>query len=194
MRFYTSDTHFNHKRIIELSNRPFRDVDHMNHSIINNINEVAMPDDELWILGDMAMGTLIETLELIKLINPSVHLVNGNHDRTWRGTKPKDREKTPLYIEAGIQSIQDEAIHNIDGIPVRLSHFPYSGDHTDEDRFVEWRPVDDGMWLLCGHVHGAWMSNGRMLNVGVDVQNFYPVSEEGITDFIRRSPDVKSEI
>jgi len=186
MRFYTADTHFGHKRIIELSNRPFNDVDEMNHRIINNINQVAGPDDELWILGDMAMGTLVETLELIKLINPSVHLVNGNHDRTWRGAKEKDRAKTPLYIEAGIQSIQDEAIHNIDGIPVRLSHFPYAGDHTEEDRHVEWRPADDGMWLLCGHVHELWGQQGMMINVGVDVRNFCPISEEDVLGLIRR--------
>lgn len=186
MRFYTADTHFGHKRIIELSGRPFRDVDHMNHVIVNNINEVAGPDDELWILGDMAMGTLVESLELIKLINPSVHLVNGNHDRTWRGAKEKDRAKTPLYIEAGIQSIQDEAIHNLDGTPVRLSHFPYAGDHTEEDRHVEWRPKDDGMWLLCGHVHESWGQQGRMINVGVDVRNFYPVSEQEALNLINR--------
>lgn len=186
MRYYTADTHFNHKNIIKFCDRPFRDVDHMDHVIIDNINEVATPDDELWVLGDLALGTLVESLELIKLINPAVHLVSGNHDRTWRGAKEKDRAKTPLYIEAGIQSIQDEAIHNIGGIPVRLSHFPYSGDHAEEDRHVEWRPKDDGMWLLCGHVHELWMHNGRMINVGVDVQNFYPVSEEGVLDFIQR--------
>lgn len=184
MRYYTSDTHWNHKRIIELCDRPFSDVDHMNHVIIDRINEVAGPDDELWILGDMAMGTLADSLELIKLINPAVHLVNGNHDRTWRGSKPKDRAKTPMYIEAGIQSIQDEAIHNIYGIPVRLSHFPYKGDSQDEDRYIKWRPEDDGMWLLCGHVHGTWAQRDRMINVGVDVRNFYPMSDTEVAEII----------
>lgn len=193
MRFYTSDPHFGHKRIIELCNRPFHDVNHMNHAIIQNINEIAGPNDELWVLGDLALGTLVESLELLKLINPTVHLVNGNHDRTWIGSKPKERAKAHLYLEAGIQSIQDFAIHNIDNKPVALSHFPYKGaeqgDHMAEDRYVEYRPIDEGNWLLCGHVHNLWMHNGRMINVGVDVQNFYPVSEEAIIDFIQRNED-----
>lgn len=188
VRFYTADTHFSHKRIIELCNRPFRDINHMDHFMIKSINEVAGPEDELWVLGDLALGTIVDSLNLIKLINPSVHLVNGNHDRTWRGSKLKDRAKRHLYIEAGIQSLQDEAIHNIDNQPVVLSHFPYKnapdGDDTEEDRYVNFRPIDEGDWLLCGHVHEKWAQSGKMINVGVDVRNYYPVSETEISEII----------
>lgn len=197
MRFYTSDLHLGHKNIIKYSNRPFDDVDHMNHVIIKNINEVTTPDDELWILGDLAMGRLEDSLSLIKLMNPTVHLVSGNHDRCWGGAKAKDRKKTPLYYEAGIASIQDEAVHDIDERMVVLSHFPYRnaerGDHTEVDRFEDYRPINHGLWLLCGHVHETWMHNDKMINVGVDVQNFYPVSEDGIIDFMRRNENAKNQ-
>ena len=34
--FFTSDTHFNHTNIIRSCNRPFKDVSHMNETIIAN--------------------------------------------------------------------------------------------------------------------------------------------------------------
>lgn len=188
MRFYTADTHFGHKNIIKYSNRPFEDVDHMNTVMINNINEVAGPADELWILGDMAMGRLEDSLALLKRITPEIHLVNGNHDRTWTGNKGGPK-KIKEYMDAGVQSIQDECIHYIAGAPVQLSHFPYKGsahaDHTEIDRFEEYRPIDKGFWLLCGHVHESWKKIDRMINVGVDVRDYYPVSEYEVEYIIK---------
>lgn len=57
-----------------------------------------------------------------------------------------------------------------------MEAFPYSGDHTEEDRFEKYRPIDEGLWLLHGHVHCAWSVNGRQINVGVDVRDFTPIS------------------
>lgn len=34
--FFTSDSHWNHSRIIELCKRPFKDVEEMNNSLIEN--------------------------------------------------------------------------------------------------------------------------------------------------------------
>ena len=63
-------------------------------------------------------------------------------------------------------------------------HFPYEGDSHDEDRFTRWRPVDDGAWLLHGHVHTSWQVNGRQINVGVDVWDYAPVSEAALAALI----------
>lgn len=43
--FFTSDTHFNHTNIIRFCNRPFKDVTHMNETIIANWNSVVGPDE-----------------------------------------------------------------------------------------------------------------------------------------------------
>lgn len=70
---------------------------------------------------------------------------------------------------------------------VELCHFPTIGESEPnrEDRFADYRPRSLGgvdrrpttkRWVICGHVHNAWLSAGRNLNVGVDQWNFAPVS------------------
>ena len=63
-----------------------------------------------------------------------------------------------------------------------FSHFPYSGDSHEKDRFVEMRPIDKGLHLLHGHTHGAWRKKGRMIDVGVDAWGGVPVSEDEVHD------------
>ena len=68
---------------------------------------------------------------------------------------------------------------------VSFSHFPISGDSHADDRYVELRPVDRGQPVVHGHVHNQWHVNGRQYNVGVDVNDFYPVSEETLVEWVR---------
>jgi len=63
---------------------------------------------------------------------------------------------------------------------VLVCHLPYQGDSGETERYANFRPVDEGMWLLHGHVHEKWRQQGRMVNVGVDVRGFTPVAEEVI--------------
>jgi calcineurin-like phosphoesterase family protein len=193
MRFYTADLHLGHKNIIKYCNRPFANVGEMNNILIANINEVADVDDELWILGDLAMGKLDESLSWVSQIRPKVQLVAGNHDRCWIGertTKPIEQweDQCRRYLDAGIEGLWEYASHTISERTVYLSHFPYQGDHTDEDRFAEWRLPDRGRWLLCGHIHNLWKQQVRQINVGIDVRDYYPVSEQEVSELITRGP------
>lgn len=54
--FFTSDTHFGHANIINLCNRPFKDVNHMNNMLVENWNSVVSDDDTVFHLGDFALG------------------------------------------------------------------------------------------------------------------------------------------
>jgi calcineurin-like phosphoesterase family protein len=64
-----------------------------------------------------------------------------------------------------------------------LSHFPYKGDHKPGDRYPEWRLRDEGLPLLHGHVHSAFLISGRQYNVGVDFGNT-PLAREYIEDWL----------
>lgn len=112
-------------------------------------------------------------------------LVPGNHDRVWAGDKRRDRW-WDRYLTEGIDEIVDATttVELADGTVVDLDHFPYVGDHMEEDRFREWRPKDRGRVLLHGHVHSSWRTNGRMINVGVDVWAYAPITEQRVVDLV----------
>jgi len=54
--FFTSDTHFNHANIIKFCDRPFKDVELMNETLIANWNRVVGLDDTVFHLGDFCLG------------------------------------------------------------------------------------------------------------------------------------------
>lgn len=185
-RFFVSDTHFGHERIISLCNRPFSSVDEMNEEMIARWNATVKPEDIVYHLGDVALGKIAESLPLIGRLNGYKILVPGNHDRIFSGEKEKQRVRfLPEYMKV-FQGIRPEIMSmNLDGYDVVLSHFPYSGDSHGEDRHADKRPKDEGMPLIHGHVHDAWKFNGRQFNVGVDKNDFRPVSEDEVIDWLR---------
>ncbi|MGH9119072.1 MAG: hypothetical protein ACRD0A_14675 [Acidimicrobiales bacterium] len=63
-RWFTADLHLGHANIIDYSRRPFDSVDEMNRALIDNWNEVV-DDDEVWMLGDFALGKIAESLPLV---------------------------------------------------------------------------------------------------------------------------------
>lgn len=186
MRFWTSDLHFGHANIREYC--PDRlalgpDVDSMNVELIERWNETVMPSDDIWIVGDLCMGKLADTLPLVARLNGHKQLFVGNHDRPF---KEKGRSKWELaYSEVGIESFTYGTIHTTIGrYSVSVNHFPYEGDSHDEDRFVDHRPKNQGQILIHGHVHDTWKINGRQINVGVDVWDYRPVHEDEIVAIV----------
>jgi calcineurin-like phosphoesterase family protein len=189
--FVTSDIHFGHTNILKYCNRPFNSVQHMNETLIQNWNETVTPQDIVFILGDLCMGKLDDTLPLVQRLNGHKRLIPGNHDRCWTGHNNKPDKQTHWenqYTTVGIQILPNEIITNLFGIlpePALLCHFPYQGDRTDPERYTEHRPVDTGKFLLHGHVHDLWRANGFQFNVGVDVNGYRPVPAETVATWMQ---------
>lgn len=169
MIWFTADTHFWHKRVIEYCERPWSSVEAMNEGLIDRWNEVVKPDDTVYVLGDFAFCGTTEIKRISSRLIGKKHIVLGNHD--WK--YPRRR-----WLEFGFYSA--ELSHQ--NALFSMSHFPYkgSGDHTAENRFELNRLEDDGKWLLHGHIHRLWRIKGKMLNVGVDRNNYYPISIDEI--------------
>lgn len=186
MRFWTSDTHFGHLRINELAGRPFSSADEMNEALISRWNAVVGKNDLVVHLGDVAMGEIAKSLPLMARLNGQKILVAGNHDRVFSGNSENYiRRFFPEYSKYfGAIFNGSQLVTLDDGTIVKVCHFPYSGDSTTDERYPEHRPVDEGHVLLHGHVHQMWKVKDRMLNVGVDVNNFAPVSEDDIIERI----------
>lgn len=206
--WYTADLHLGHTRIIDLCNRPFATVTEMNETIIFRWNERVEPDDTVWVLGDVALGSIEESLALVSRLNGYLILVAGNHDRCFasRGTAKQQAEWVQRYRAAGFASVVTGAAIANGGQPLRhalrqefggpmieqvtLSHFPRTGESNPDraDRFAAYRPPvarkGPDEWLLHGHVHNRWTINGRQINVGVDVWDFAPVPASDICSII----------
>ena len=162
--YFTSDGHFAHDRIIEYCGRPFSDVNHMNESLIANWNEVVSPEDTVFHLGDTCMGQAEEWHKYIKRLNGYKILVLGNHDR-----------KAEFMVNAGFQEAHSELYVNIEGINIWMHHYPIT-DVPDKRGYIRPAPSQSFDVALCGHVHNAWVSNKKCVNVGADVWEYRPQS------------------
>ena len=191
MRWWTSDHHFGHENIIGFCDRPFLDAPSMSRALLERWNDLVCDGDEVWILGDLAMGDRTVTLPTyVAPLRGTKILVPGNHDLCWAGNRSSDIHMD-LYQAAGI----DRIVHKptpvtLAGETVRLSHFPYRAEPPESpQRFAQWRPEASREWLLCGHVHNAWRQKGRQINVGVDAWHFSPVNDDTLAALIATGPD-----
>lgn len=184
--FFTSDTHFGHQRIISLCGRPVESVDEMNELMIERWNETVKPGDIVIHLGDVALGTIADSLPLVGRLNGSIFLVPGNHDRIFSGEKQAKRDRfMPEYLKVFDKVLPESLSMVLGGFEVMLSHFPYVGDSHGADRHADKRPKDEGLPIVHGHVHDEWAENGRMFNAGVDVREFRPVHEDVVVDWLK---------
>ena len=187
--FFTSDLHFGHVNIIDYCDRPFSDVDDMNDALVQRWNWMVGPADTVFVLGDVAMGKLDDSLKHVERLNGDKYLIPGNHDRCWLGNAKEGRDIRPKdiqrYIDVGFTILgSSDRLHGVFDVPVELCHFPFSGDSREEDRYRMWRPIDHGQILLHGHTHSKEHANGRQIHVGVDAWNYYPVHQDTIADII----------
>lgn len=176
--FFSSDHHFGHANIIKYCNRPYADSDEMNRDMVLRWNSKVQPEDTVYYLGDFVMSPA-HFLRMAGRLNGRKILIPGNHDSPFHGKKIEEYGK---YFEIRDKEIEVEGFH--------LCHLPYSGDH-DKERYPQFRPKPrEGLDLLHGHCHTSWTfklhGNNVMLNVGVDVHNFYPISVDEVRSLLSK--------
>ena len=167
MIYFTADMHFGHRTIISMQNRPFGSVEEMDRVLLQNYNSVVRKEDTVYILGDICHHMSIEEADsLIKKLNGKKYLIKGNHDKNY---DPR------LFTD-----IQDFLKISVDGNHFSLMHYP----------MLSWPKKGSGGYQLHGHIHArmdyneANRSEGqRRYDVGVDANNFFPVSSKQIVEF-----------
>ena len=169
MHFYTADPHFFHQNILKHCARPFRSVEEMNRVILNNYRWTVGPDDDLWLLGDLAVVHVDRAEQLASMLHEipgRKHLITGNHDKPWvRG----------LDIWTSVHDLvelRDQEIR------VTLCHYP----------MLTWSGARRGAIQLFGHVHNNWSGSRNSVNVGVDCWDFRPVTLPEILNRASRLP------
>src|SRR5690606_6132282 len=114
MMWFTSDTHFYHRKVIEYCDRPFSTVETMNEALIENWNKVVKKNDVIFVLGDFAFAGVNQTKKILDRLNGQKILVRGNHD-----------PHAKLMLDAGFSKVVENEMINLGGENVLLSHFPY---------------------------------------------------------------------
>ena len=148
-----SDPHFGHG--IASRERGFTSPAEHDRWLLDLCSRRFQPGDDVWWLGDIAFDGWRDRLPNTIGAMPaqSHHLVLGNHDRPH----PLNRNGHAYAAEylQWFSTVQMAAKLRWEGREVVLSHFPYDGDHTREERYDEWRMRDRGITLIHGHTHSA---------------------------------------
>lgn len=168
--FYTADLHLGHANIIKLNNRPFKTIEEMDKTLIENWNKVVTPNDDIYILGDLCYRTHHDNmLHYISQLKGRKHLIVGNHDTNI----VKDADLRRYFVE--ITSYKEI----VDG-PYKLVLFHYP--------IVEWNGYFRNAIHLYGHIHNnfnnpttQYISNiPNAYNVGADILGYTPRTIEEI--------------
>lgn len=166
--WFTSDLHLGHRLVSE--ERGFSDPESHDASIAEAWDSAVHDRDLVWILGDLSSGSSSGTRAALSWLAERPGRkgsILGNHDPLHPMNRDAHRWLHP-YVEV-FERVAQSATISLEGRRYLLSHFPYTGDHSPEDRHVQWRLRDEGMWLLHGHTHSASVtSQERQIHVGWD--------------------------
>lgn len=184
--YFTSDLHLGHEKVAKL--RGFDTVEEHDRAVMDSLTGLK-PGDELWILGDLSSGKpddINRALALMSAFRGGLHLISGNHD-ACSGIHRRGWKWFGVYAD-WFSSINDFGVRRgPNGCTVLLSHYPFRGDHTVEDRYSQFRLKDEGAWLLHGHTHQKERFSGpRQIHVGWDAWR-EPVSWSWIQSVIQQA-------
>lgn len=159
--WFTSDTHFSHHNIIQYCNRPFKDTDEMNKVLIQNWNNVVMPDDIVWHLGDFALGDKTKIPEIVQKLHGNIRLVKGNHDN----------RSNQFYRDCGFKEVYNLPVVFDEFIVLSHAPMPFVPSLT--------------MINLYGHVHDSPMFEtwgNQCACMCVERHNYTPVNIEVVRE------------
>ena len=187
--WFTADTHFGHANIVKFGQRPFMneeeklkaETDPRGHwkvsketirkhdeSLIQTINELVMPDDTFWVLGDFCWGKEKEAASYLnRIVCKNVHFVWGNHDHSSVGKLFK--------------SETSQGIIRVNGQLIWLNHYPMRS----------WDGRFHGSWHLYGHVHNRFMDDDSKMphlltrDVGMDACNYRPINFDELAEYMK---------
>lgn len=190
--FFSSDQHFGHRNVIQFCKRPFDDEKHMGQSLTDNWNSVVSNDDIVVTMGDFFWFNDSHSIkkQVDKLNGKEIYIVLGNHDKRESFRRITDER---FHIVDGVTHIylrcEDENRWTQKTYEIVCCHYP----------LMTWAHRDKGAINLFGHIHSNEMRTpdevdqdlplwkGQQLDVGVDNQNYKPVSFEDVLIQLERN-------
>lgn len=169
MIYFTADTHFGHENVIRFCDRPFSCAAEMDEVLIKNWNGRVRSHDTVYIVGDMFLHS-VNAEQILKRLKGRKRLITGNHDGSWMAALD-----TAKYFES-----VDLFLETTDGKrAITLCHYP----------LLSWKHSARS-YMIHGHIHNDrradfWpliAGRERVLNAGVDINGFMPVTFEELVE------------
>lgn len=162
----TADEHYDHDQIRIYENRPFDTLRVMNRTLIANHNSMVKEEDTVYHLGDFSMSKEKRRVEsTLKNLKGKHYLILGNHDYLH----PFEYEDIGFIIISTALDIGE----------LILVHDPAKS-----------REMQHRLWA-CGHVHGLFLVQANVVNVGVDVWGYKPVEMEKALKLVVTAAKIK---
>ena len=158
MRYFTADTHFNHKLLATI--RGFSTTEAHDECLISIWNAYVNRKDEVYHLGDFCFGSHEVVRQLRHRLNGKIHLILGNHDKA-------NRIQNVDGLFTSVNTLTDISIEKN---TVVLCHYAMR----------TWRKSHFNSWQLYGHSHGGLTPRGKQHDVGVDANQMCLLSEHDI--------------
>ncbi len=155
MIYLTADWHLGHAGIIQSCKRPFEDCAQMQFAILDCYKEAVKPNDDVVFVGDIFWDTKLPYMKsVLDSLPGDKHLVKGNHDNAT----------VTKYIKAGFKTVEKvSTVLNWQLNNYHIYHDPAFSQINRKDRYI------------CAHIHDLFLLQKNVINVGVDVWNWYPV-------------------
>lgn len=191
--FFSSDTHYNHANICKATSswpdtsktRDFKSLEHMNSTVVDNINSMVGEDDILFHLGDWSFGGFDKIKEFRnRIICKNIHLILGNHDHHIENNIENIRDmfsSVNHYLELKIRIPSSVRPGEIDRFKFILCHYP----------IASWNGMNYGDIHLHGHVHlpkNQRISEGRAMDVGMDGNEYSPLGLFKVLNLLKNQP------
>lgn len=198
LTWYTSDWHLGHVNIRKY--KPERrahfgpDVQAMDEGMIQVWNAHIGPEDEVFIVGDLCLGDMHQSLANAARLQGKKYLIPGNHDRVhpFSATREKNwnlEKWMNRYEEAGITTLPGIMDRQIGDFHVQMCHFPRQDRDT---RYVQWLPETKECFLIHGHHHSGPQFNGLCINVAYDIWGL-PVEESVLIAYMEEESARRSK-
>lgn len=162
--FFTADLHFGHENIIKYCDRPFENAREMDETIIRNWNKTVGEKDTVYFLGDFSFK---DARTYVDRLNGLIVMVWGNHDKPARLVRNK------------FSAWYDLLSTKICGVDITMCH--YAMRVWDKSHFNSWQ--------LYGHSHGTLPPEGKQYDVGVDNNDFKPLSFDQLKGIMAKLPN-----
>lgn len=169
MIWFTADFHLSHKKIIDYCNRPFKNIEEMDAILVNNLKSKLKSKDTLYFLGDLSFKKSAAEFLFEELKDIEIHFIIGNHDS-------KVVIKLAKEFCSSVSKLKNI---NCNNQSITLCHYAMR----------VWNKSHFNAWNLFAHSHGKLAPIGKQYDVGIDNNNFMPISFEQLVVIMEKQPN-----